>query len=128
VEHQPGKRRHRILVVDDNEDAAETMHMLLEALGYDANIAHDGNEALESIKVNAPDVVLLDIGLPGLSGIQVARRVKTEVLKQPALIAVTGYGQERDRETSYDAGFIAHLTKPVDVDKLSALLARLAPI
>lgn len=127
VQDLPGKRRSRILVVDDNQDAAETMHMLLEAFGYDASLAHDGEEALESIKAHAPDVVLLDIGLPGLSGIEVARRVKTEVLKQPALIAVTGYGQERDREASYDAGFIAHLTKPVDVDKLSSLLQRLAP-
>jgi PAS domain S-box-containing protein len=128
VQDQSGKRRSRILVVDDNHDAAETMYMLLEALGYDTSIAHDGKEALESIKVNAPDIVLLDIGLPGLSGIEVARRVKTESLKQPTLIAVTGYGQERDRDASYDAGFIAHLTKPVDVDKLSSLLQRLAPV
>ena len=101
--------------------------MLLEAIGYEASLAHDGNQALESIKMHSPDVVLLDIGLPGLSGIEVARRVKTEILKQPALIAVTGYGQERDREASYDAGFIAHLTKPVDIDKLTALLQRVAP-
>lgn len=126
-EDDSGKRRSRILVVDDNRDAAETMHMLLEAIGYDASLAHDGNQALESIKTHSPDVVLLDIGLPGLSGIEVARRVKTEILKQPALIAVTGYGQERDREASYDAGFIAHLTKPVDIDKLTALLQRVAP-
>ncbi len=115
----------RVLVVDDNMDAAETMCLLLDAMGYSPSTAHDGPAALEAIKTGNLDVVLLDIGLPGLSGIEVARRVRAEVANPPALIAVTGYGQERDREISFDAGFYAHLTKPVDVEQLAALLERL---
>jgi PAS domain S-box-containing protein len=120
-----GRLARRVLVVDDNRDAAETMSMLLEALGYSATVVHDGIAALEAIKNNAATVVLLDIGLPGLSGIEVARRVGSEVANPPALIAVTGYGQEKDREVSFEAGFRAHLTKPVDVDQLTSLLERL---
>ncbi len=118
----------RILVVDDNRDSAETMQLLLEALGYEASVAYDGLAGLEAIKERMPDVVLLDIGLPGLSGIEVARRVRSEVLQQPTLIAITGYGQESDRETSYDAGFFAHLTKPVALEQLQALLERVLPL
>lgn len=112
----------RVLVVDDNVDAAETMAMLLEALGYKSSVVHGGLAAIEAVKAQDPDVVLLDIGLPDLSGHEVARRVRAEMVNPPPLIAVTGYGQASDRDTSLEAGFRAHLTKPVDVDKLSALL------
>ncbi|WP_431125132.1 hybrid sensor histidine kinase/response regulator [Variovorax paradoxus] len=115
----------RVLVVDDNVDAAETMALLLEALGYTSSIAHGGLAAIEAVKAHDPDVVLLDIGLPDLSGHEVARRLRAELINPPPLIAVTGYGQASDRETSLEAGFCAHLTKPVDVDKLAALLERL---
>ena len=115
----------RVLVVDDNVDAAETMAMLLEALGYKSSVVHGGLAAIEAVKAQDPDVVLLDIGLPDLSGHEVARRVRAEMVNPPPLIAVTGYGQASDRDTSLEAGFRAHLTKPVDVDKLSALLERL---
>lgn len=115
----------RVLVVDDNVDAAETMAMLLEALGYKSSVVHGGLAAIEAVKAQDPDVVLLDIGLPDLSGLEVARRVRAEMVNPPPLIAVTGYGQASDRDTSLEAGFRAHLTKPVDVDKLSALLERL---
>ena len=115
----------RVLVVDDNTDAAETMALLLEALGYRPSVAHGGLEAIEAVKAQDPDVVLLDIGLPDLSGHDVARRLRAEMINPPPLIAVTGYGQASDRDTSLEAGFRAHLTKPVDVDKLSALLERL---
>jgi len=121
-------RGRRILVVDDNRDSAETMQLLLEALGYDTTVAYDGVAGLEAIKAQSPDVVLLDIGLPGLSGIEIAKRIKTEVHQQPTLIAVTGYGQESDRETSYDAGFFAHLTKPVALEQLQSLLDRVLPV
>lgn len=114
-----------VLVVDDNHDGAETMVTLLQALGYDASMVHDGPSAVEAIKGRALDVVLLDIGLPGLSGIEVARKVRTEVLNPPKLIAMTGYGQEQDREATLEAGFHAHLTKPVDVDQLLGHLVRL---
>ena len=115
----------RVLVVDDNVDAAETMAMLLEALGYKSSVVHGGLAAIEAVKTQDPDVVLLDIGLPDLSGHEVARRVRAEMVNPPPLIAVTGYGQASDRDTSLEAGFRAHLTKPVDVDNLSALLERL---
>ena len=118
-------RRKRVLVVDDNRDAAETMALFVGALGYTTTMTHDGLGAIEAIKADAPDVVLLDIGLPGLSGTEVARRIRTEVLNPPVLIAMTVYGQERDRETSFDAGFYGHLTKPVDVDHLCKLLEQL---
>ena len=114
-----------VLVVDDNRDAAETMAMLLDALGYAASMAHDGLAGVEAIKAGAPDLVLLDIGLPGISGIEVARRVRAEVAHPPPLVAITGYGQERDREASFQAGFYEHMTKPVDIDKLVALRDRL---
>ncbi|MEJ1171681.1 PAS domain-containing hybrid sensor histidine kinase/response regulator [Variovorax sp. CCNWLW235] len=115
----------RVLVVDDNVDAAETMALLLEALGYKSSVAHGGLSAIEAVKAQDPDVVLLDIGLPDLNGHEVARRLRAEMINPPPLIAITGYGQASDRDTSLEAGFRAHLTKPVDVDKLTALLEHL---
>lgn len=115
----------RVLVVDDNVDAAETMALLLEALGYKPSVAHGGLSAIEAVKAQDPDVVLLDIGLPDLNGHEVARRLRAEMINPPPLIAITGYGQASDRDTSLEAGFRAHLTKPVDVDKLTALLEHL---
>ncbi|VTU13526.1 PAS domain-containing hybrid sensor histidine kinase/response regulator [Variovorax sp. RA8] len=117
--------RPLVLVVDDNQDSAHTMAELMEVLGCRASVRHDGPTALDAIKQLAPDLVLLDIGLPGLSGLQVAERVRAEVANPPPLIAITGYGQERDRQLSFDAGFFAHLTKPVDADQLEDLLRRL---
>ena len=115
----------RVLIVDDNMDAAETMSVLVDNLGYVTSTAFDGYAALEAIKNEQPDLVLMDIGLPGLSGVEVAQRVRREVANPPALIAVTGYGQASDRDTSFDAGFYAHLTKPIDVRQLESLLGRL---
>ncbi|WP_431108626.1 hybrid sensor histidine kinase/response regulator [Variovorax paradoxus] len=114
-----------VLVVDDNVDAAETMALLLDALGYKSSVAHGGLSAIEAVKAQDPDVVLLDIGLPDLSGYEVARRLRAEMINPPPLIAITGYGQASDRETSLEAGFRAHLTKPVDIDRLTALLEQL---
>ena len=116
-----------VLVVDDNRDAAETMAMLLDALGYADSMAHDGLAGVKAIKAGAPDLVLLDIGLPGISGIEVARKIRAEMVNPSPLIAIAGYGQERDRdrEASFQAGFYEHMTKPVDIDKLVALLDRL---
>ncbi|RZL90039.1 MAG: PAS domain S-box protein [Variovorax sp.] len=123
VGSEPGRRT--VLVVDDNRDSAETIALLVDALGYHADVVHDGLAALAAIKKLAPDLVLLDIGLPGLSGIEVAQRIRAEVVNPPPLIAVTGYGQERDRQLSFDAGFFAHLTKPLGVEQLESLLLRL---
>lgn len=111
-----------VLIVDDNRDAAETLGLLLETLGYVCRIEHDGLAAIEAVKASRPDVVLLDIGLPGIDGHEVARRLRADLIDPPALIAITGYGQPSDRDTSFEAGFVAHLTKPVDIERLTAAL------
>jgi len=114
-----------VLVVDDNRDAAETMCLLVESLGYETRMAFDGPAALEAIKLEQPDLVLMDIGLPGISGAEVAQRVRLEVAQPPILVAVTGFGQASDRELSREAGFYAHLTKPIDASQLESMLKRL---
>jgi len=118
--------RHRILVVDDNRDAAESLAMLLRFSGHETQLAHDGPEAVEVAQSFRPDVVLLDIGLPGMNGYDVAHRLRA----QPGgvglvLIALTGWGQEEDRRRSKAVGFDHHLVKPVHTDELAALLASL---
>jgi PAS domain S-box-containing protein len=117
-------RRLRVLVVDDNRDAAVSLAMLLRLWGHEARTAHDGPSALKAALSYRPEVVLLDIGLPGPDGYEVARRLRA-VLSPAAvrLVAVTGYGQEEDRRRSREAGFDAHLVKPAALDELYALLA-----
>lgn len=116
-------RRRRVLVVDDNRDSAESLQMLLQLWGHEAHCAHDGVEALEMADVLRPDTVLLDIGLPGISGYDVARRLRAHDGTAGAmLIAVTGYGQEEDKQLTRDAGFDHHMVKPVDPDALERLL------
>ena len=124
---EPGRPtdRRRVLVVDDNRDAAMSMAMLLDLMGNETQTAHDGQEALELIPVFQPEVVLLDIGMPRLNGYDTARRIR----EQPraggiVLIALTGWGQEEDRRRSQEAGFSHHLTKPVDPAQLEKLLVR----
>jgi signal transduction histidine kinase/ActR/RegA family two-component response regulator len=113
----------RVLVVDDNIDAAEMLSEWLSGAGHQTQMAHDGPGALSAIARFAPDVVLLDIGLPVMDGFEVARRVR-EYGPVPALVAVTGYGQAIDRERSSKEGFYAHLVKPIDLPALTALLER----
>jgi PAS domain S-box-containing protein len=114
----------RILVVDDNQDAADTLGMLLGMTGNEVEIAHDGLAAVEAVAGFRPDVVLLDLGLPKLSGYEVARRIRGgEGGARILLVALTGWGQEEDRRRSKDAGFDHHLTKPVEFDELQRLLA-----
>jgi PAS domain S-box-containing protein len=116
-------RKQRILVVDDNSDSAESMAMLLRASGHEVHMARDGAAALELADAHKPEVVLLDIGLPGMSGYAVAKRLRElPELHSVKLIAMTGYGQEEDRKRSLDAGFDHHLVKPVDLGKLMTLL------
>jgi len=113
----------RILVVDDNHDAAEATKVLLELRGHEVKMVGDGSEALASAPVFAPDVVLLDIGLPRMDGYQVARRLREAAeTRASCLIALTGYGQPADRERARAAGFDHHLTKPADPDALLALV------
>lgn len=116
----------RILVVDDNADAADSMACLLELDGHEARIAGDGLHAVDAAAHWTPDVVLLDIGLPKLDGYEVARRIRAQRqgVNGVMLIAITGWGQDDDRRRSRDAGFDAHLTKPVDYVDLKKLLAQ----
>lgn len=116
--------QRRILIVDDNRDSADSLAMLFEINGNQTYLAHDGVEALEAIESHHPEVVLLDIGLPKLDGHEVCRRVREQPWgKDIVMIALTGWGQEDDRRKSEEAGFNGHLVKPVDYDKLLALLA-----
>jgi CheY-like chemotaxis protein len=114
----------RILVVDDNRDSARTMAMLLKATGHETHIAFDGLEAVEAADVFRPEVVLLDIGLPKLNGYETAITIREQPWgKDMLLVAVTGWGQDDDRQKSKDAGFDFHLVKPVDHAVLTKLLA-----
>src|SRR6185503_17471524 len=117
----------RILVVDDNEDSAESLTILLSLAGNETHTAYDGLEAIEAAAAFKPDVILLDIGLPKLNGYEVARKIREQPWGQTVvLVALTGWGQEEDRRRSQDAGFNYHLTKPIDPLTLTDLLARLS--
>lgn len=122
----PPKRRLRILIADDNVDLARGLAMFLEKEEHDVKVVHDGDAALSLALSGRYDVVLLDIGLPGLDGYEIAKRVRASNLSATALFAVTGYGQERDRLAAEEAGFDGHLVKPVDYDALRSLLADVA--
>ncbi len=118
----------RVLVVDDNIDAARTMVMLLEMSGHRASMVHNGPDALAAATAEPPDAILLDIGLPGMNGYEVARRMRSEpALDRTALIALTGWGSEADKRKAIDAGFDTHLTKPVGPDVVLDVLARTRP-
>ena len=121
---QPAEKPLRVLVVDDNADAAEMLAMLLEASGHEVIVENQARQALERSRAAAPDVCLLDIGLPEIDGNELAQRLKAqEETANAVLIAVTGYGQEHDRRAALAAGFTHHFVKPVDPAKLSAVLA-----
>ena len=113
----------RILIVDDSRDGGESLAMLLRVLGAEVSLAHSGRAALESINTFRPDVVLLDIGMPGMDGYEVARRIRANPKNRDMqLIALTGWGQDEDRQRSTAAGFNHHLVKPADIDQLRQLL------
>jgi two-component system, chemotaxis family, CheB/CheR fusion protein len=114
----------RVLVVDDNVDSAESLSLLLDMMGNETVMAHDGQAAIETAKKFTPDIALLDIGLPGISGYEVAAILrKMPELEHTLLVALTGWGQEEDRRRSIDAGFDHHLTKPAAVADLKKLLS-----
>jgi CheY-like chemotaxis protein len=117
----------RILVVDDNRDAADMLAMFLQISGHETHTAHDGVEAIEATARLQPDLVLLDIGLPRLSGYEAARRIRKQHEQggRPVLVALSGWGQDEDRRRSEEAGFDAHLVKPVDEIALGKLLVEL---
>jgi len=114
-----------ILLVEDNADAREALRVLLELEGHVVQAAAEGQEALQIVRTKALDVALVDIGLPGIDGFEVARRVRVLDGRRPVLIALTGYGQPEDRRRATEAGFDHLLVKPVDPSVLAALLATL---
>ncbi len=117
--------RLRILVVEDHEPTAEATMQLLQRYGYEVQVALDGSAALQATQDAMPDVVLLDINLPGMDGCEVARRMAERAKwKRPLFIAVTGLGEESDRQRSVEAGIDLHLLKPIDPERLEALLRR----
>ena len=119
----PAGRRHRILVVEDNPDSAEAMVTLLRELGHEVAMVGDGMLAVGVARQFEPDVILLDIGLPGIDGYELARRFRSHAETRGArMIAITGYGQPTDRERSVAAGFDQHLVKPVDPSRLAAAI------
>jgi PAS domain S-box-containing protein len=122
----PAERtRNRVLVVEDNKDAADSLRVLLELFGYQVEVAYSGPAGVETATTWKPDVILCDIGLPGLDGYAVAAELRRRsVTTRTRLIALTGYGSDEDRRKSKEAGFEAHLTKPADPSALRALLAR----
>ncbi len=114
----------RILVVDDNTDAAETLGLLLRLTGHDVRVAFEGQTAISTAREFLPELIFLDIGMPGMDGYEVARRLRREVeLRGVVLVALTGWGQEEDRRRSQEAGFNHHLVKPVEPDLLNKLIA-----
>ncbi len=113
---------HRILVVDDNRDAADSLAMILQMMGHEVGIAYDGVEAERRAAELQPSIVLLDLGLPKLNGYEVARRIKGTRTGDVVLVALTGWGQAEDRRRTREAGFDFHLTKPVESDALNTLL------
>jgi signal transduction histidine kinase/ActR/RegA family two-component response regulator len=120
----PAPVRLRVLVVDDNRDAADSLGVLLDVLGYDVRVAHDGNAALEAVGRFEPVLVLLDLGMPEMDGYEVARRLRAGPGGHAlVIVALTGWGQEEDRQRSRAAGFDHHLVKPTDIDALQRLFA-----
>ena len=120
--------QRRILVVDDNRDSADSLASLLRMGGHEVLAAYDGLEAIEADSAFRPELILLDIGMPGLNGLETARRIRRgHANGGPLIVALTGWGQQSDRQASKDAGFDAHLVKPVDDATLARLLAQLTP-
>jgi DNA-binding response OmpR family regulator len=116
---------HRILIADDNRDAANSLAELLRLEGHEVHVAYDGEQALDIFRSVQPDAALLDIGMPHLSGLEVVKAIRGQSSGHSAtLIAVTGWGQERDRQVALDAGFDHHLTKPMMPEDIQHLIVR----
>lgn len=119
-------RRFKILVVDDNRDSALSLAMMLSIMGHETRTAHDGESAVSTAESFRPEVVLLDIGLPKLNGYEVAQRIRENGWgRSMFLIAVTGWGQDEDRQRSTEVGLNVHMVKPVEPATLEKLLAEL---
>lgn len=120
-----GDLKRRIVVIDDNVDAADLMGLLVETVGGQARVAYDGLTGVEQVLAFRPDVVLLDIGMPDIDGYETCRRIRDAIGSSVIIVALTGWGQERDKERALESGFDAHLTKPVDPSVLGGVLAGL---
>jgi CheY-like chemotaxis protein/anti-sigma regulatory factor (Ser/Thr protein kinase) len=129
IQSSPAHERSRVLVVDDNSDSADLLASALSRFGYSVATAYDGVDGLSTAGDFHPDICLLDIGLPRMDGYELARRLRdsNQFPSELRLIAITGYGQAADRQRAVDAGFDAHLTKPVDLESLLGLLESRAP-
>lgn len=120
----PESEKYRILVIEDNKDTAESARMLLTLEGYDVQTAYNGSSGLEMARLFQPQVILCDIGLPGMDGYQIARTIRQDVsLSSAYVIALTGYGRDEDQRQAHEAGFDLHLTKPIDYNNLCRALA-----
>ncbi|HEY4079433.1 MAG TPA: ATP-binding protein [Burkholderiaceae bacterium] len=116
----------RVLVVDDNKDAADALHMLIEGHGHTARVTYSGVDALRAAEEFSPDIVLCDLGLPGMDGYEVAKRLRAKPAHEATiLVAVTGWGSEGDKRKSRNAGFNHHLVKPINFDEVEAILSQL---
>lgn len=116
-----------MLVIEDNKDAAETLGEILELWGHEVRLAFDGVTAIEIAERFGPDVIISDIGLPGMNGFEVARQLRQHpAFGRVVLVAMSGYGREDDKRRAFDAGFDHHLVKPADVGALSELFGRVA--
>jgi CheY-like chemotaxis protein len=124
----PGKRGPplRVLVVEDYEDGGESLALLLRLYGHEVEVARDGVTAIQMAKESLPNVLLMDIGLPGEDGYAVARGLRGLLPARPLLIAITGYGQQKDHQRSRDEGFDYHLVKPADPSELEGVLEEFA--
>jgi len=121
------RTRCRVLVVDDNEDAALSLAMMLDVMGYEVRTAYDGLEAVKAADEFRPEAALLDIGLPTLSGYDIARHIRGNRGDEVLLVAITGWGTEEDVKRSQEAGFDHHFTKPADPDRLRTILLAECP-
>jgi CheY-like chemotaxis protein len=124
-EQGPGSQSRRVLVVEDDPDSAQSMAMLLDLWGHRAETALDGYEALLAARRFRPEIVFVDIGIPGLDGYEVAERLRSEHGPDLKLVALTGFGREEDRLRARDAGFDCHLTKPLEPPVLRDILSSL---
>jgi CheY-like chemotaxis protein len=115
---------HRVLIVDDNEDVAASLAMLLAMQGVEVHVEHDGPSALRAVRTFAPTIALLDIGMPGMTGYEVAKTIRSDAeFAKVKLIALTGWGQPSDVRQAHEAGFDRHCIKPVDPELLVTLLS-----
>src|SRR5262249_17390033 len=121
---QPTGPRRRVLIVDDNRDSAESLAMLLRFRGNDVRTAQDGPQGAQAAQDDQPELILLDIGMPGMSGYEVARRLRQRPeMNGVVIVAMTGWGQDEDRRKSKEAGFDHHLTKPIELAVVEQVLA-----